>query len=101
MGVKLAALVIALAALGCASETVCHNLEPTNCVQRGGAPEAIATAGAATVAWGVAGGCRINGCGPGYLRCNPETELCERIPCGEGEPCPSMYECDHVARVCK
>ena len=86
---------------GCASETVCHNLDEFHCVQRGGPGAAIATAAAATAAWGVVG-CSVNGCTPGYLRCNERTGFCERIACGEGLPgCPEPWECDFENGTCE
>jgi hypothetical protein len=76
-------------------------MDELHCVQRGGAAEAVVTAAAATAAWGAVG-CSINGCTPGYLRCNDHTGFCERIQCGEGLPiCPDPWECDHDHGTCE
>jgi hypothetical protein len=62
--------------------------------------EAAATAAAAAVAW-TAVGCTVNGCAAPF-RCNADTKMCERIPCGEGQgSCPPTYVCDSDDHLCK
>jgi hypothetical protein len=62
--------------------------------------EAAATAAASAAAW-TAVGCTANGCEPPF-RCNADTKMCERIPCGEGEgACPPTYICDPDDHLCK
>lgn len=62
--------------------------------------EAGGAATLASVLWGVAGGCKIEGCEP-PLRCNAKSELCEPARCGEGHSCPVGTRCNHHEHVCE
>lgn len=71
------------------------------CVTTGGPGEAIVTGAAAGAMWATAGGCKIAGC-PVPLECNPETELCQAIRCGETlRRCPDGLECNTKTRTCR
>ena len=61
--------------------------------------EAAGTALGAAAVWGVAG-CKVNGCEPPF-RCNEGTKMCERIPCSEGDACPSAFACDLEDHLCR
>lgn len=100
-----ASMMVAATALaaGCTSGMQCHPssdpLQREQCVSTGGPTEAVGTAVVAAAAWGVEG-CRVNGCNPPYT-CNDETRMCERLACGEGEPCPAPFECDTIEGHCE
>jgi len=93
---------LTLAVAGCASGMQCGpSSDPqwrNECVATGGPVEAAGTAAAAGAAWAVEG-CTVNGCNMPYT-CNEDTGYCERLTCGEGESCPSPYECDLVRGRC-
>lgn len=97
-------LLLACAGLGsaCVSNMHCQRssepLEAQECVATGSGTEAAVTAVAAGGAW-AAQGCRVNGCNLPYA-CDDETGFCERIRCGEGEPCPAPFECDLLRGRC-
>jgi hypothetical protein len=96
---------LALLAAACASGPDVCKRDPITGSERcqpasGDYGEAAATVGIASAAWAVAG-CTVNGCEPPY-RCNGETKMCERIPCGEAkDSCPPMYHCDAEDNLCK
>jgi len=92
-------LLLVLGLFACASSTVCHPEERTNCVQQGSGAEAVGTAILAGAAW-TAVGCRVNGCNPGYV-CNEATRMCEQIRCDEGLSCIEPFECNLEEGVCE
>lgn len=103
------ARVFVLAAVGflsaCGGSTepglYCSSTHPTECATAGGGGgAAVVHAAIAGGLWVGAGGCKINGCEP-PMRCNEESQLCERIRCGESEQgCPAPYECNERRGVC-
>lgn len=102
------ALALQLFIVGCGgsggydAETHCREEEgQQRCVTTGGPGQALFTGAAAGALWASAGGCRIAGCQP-PLECNPVTELCQPMRCGEDlRRCPPAYQCDMKTRTCR
>ncbi len=94
---------VVCASIGCVSTMECRDsvdlAAGNECVVQGGPAEAVGTAAAAGVVWGVAG-CRVNGCRPPYT-CDHDTGYCEPATCSEGHPCPPGYTCDDRAGRCE
>lgn len=95
-----AALLASGWASGCATQMYCDY--PTGpCTQAGGPTEAAVTAVAAGALWAGAGGCKIAGCRH-PLVCNPASELCEYLPCGENKSvCPAGTRCESSTQTCR
>lgn len=96
-----AAVFIALGwASGCTSQLYCDY--PTGqCTEGGGPTEAAVTAVAAGALWAGGGGCKIAGCRH-PLVCNPGSELCEYLPCGENKSvCPAGTICEPTTQTCR
>lgn len=87
-------------ASGCASQMYCDY--PTGqCVEGGGPTEAAVTAVAAGALWAGGGGCKIAGCRH-PLVCNPGSELCEYLRCGENASvCPAGTICEPNTQTCR
>jgi hypothetical protein len=105
-GVRPALVALCLLACACMSGPTYCKRDPitgseSSCGRTSNSPvEAAATAAAAGAAW-AAVGCTVNGCSPPF-RCNPDTKMCERIPCQEGgNNCPPAYSCDPDDHVCR
>jgi len=96
---------IAMASFGgCGSATMqqCSGTNPGSheqCLVSSDPGVAVGTAAVASGLWVVGKGCNVNGCLP-PLRCNGQNGLCERIPCDEGNECPSGYACDLDDHTC-
>ncbi len=97
-----AATLLGLLTVGCASELACKRVEgQEKCVMTGGQNAAIGTGAAAGALWIAGGGCAIGGCRP-PLVCNRRTGLCEHLPCGEGSGrCPDNMTCDERTKTCR
>lgn len=96
-----AAVFIALAwASGYTSQLYCDY--PTGqCTEGGGPTEAAVTAVAAGALWAGGGGCKIAGCRH-PLVCNPGSELCEYLRCGENKSvCPAGTICEPTTQTCR
>jgi len=86
--VRVVALTCWLASAGCGPSAAEHNA----CTGARGESAGVMCTSAAVASWAVVG-CEAGGCATGW-QCDPETGLCERIPCEEDLDCPPRWSCD-------